>query len=142
MKLGSGTSQHVLMAGKTGSGKSTLLHSIIVNASLIYSPDEMEFYLIDFKKGVEFKDYAQFRLPHARVIAIESEREFSLSVLQRLDAEMQARGELFREHGKQDISSYRATPGTPPLPHHVADRRISRILHGRRSDLATGNLAT
>lgn len=116
LRLGSGTSQHVLMAGKTGSGKSTLLHTIIINACLAYSPAELELYLIDFKKGVEFKDYALFRLPHARVIAIESEREFGLSALARLDAEMQARGELFRLHGKQDLAGYRAIPGMPPLP--------------------------
>ncbi len=80
--------QHVLIAGKTGSGKSTLLHALITNLALLYSPDEVELYLIDFKKGVEFKTYAVHELPHARVIAIESEREFGLSVLQRLDAEL------------------------------------------------------
>ena len=31
LKLGKGTSQHVLIAGKTGSGKSTLLHALITN---------------------------------------------------------------------------------------------------------------
>ena len=66
MKLGSGTSQHVLIAGKTGSGKSTLLHTLIVNAALTYAPSELELYLIDFKKGVEFKDYAIYKLPQAR----------------------------------------------------------------------------
>src|SRR5581483_7367935 len=58
MKLGQGTSQHVLVAGKTGSGKSTLLHALITNLALRYSPDEIELYLIDFKQGVEFKVYA------------------------------------------------------------------------------------
>jgi len=69
MRLGKGTSQHVLMAGKTGSGKSTLMHILVTNLALHYSPDELEFYLIDFKKGVEFKTYAANRLPHARVIS-------------------------------------------------------------------------
>ena len=81
LALGKGTSQHVLIAGKTGSGKSTLLHALITNLALHYSPDEIELYLIDFKKGVEFKTYAAHELPHARVIAVESEREFGLSVL-------------------------------------------------------------
>ena len=61
LALGKGTSQHVLIAGKTGSGKSTLLHALITNAALRYSPDELELYLIDFKKGVEFKVYAAHR---------------------------------------------------------------------------------
>ncbi len=107
LALGKGTSQHVLIAGKTGSGKSTLLHVMITNAALHYSPQEIEFYLVDFKKGVEFKTYATQTLPHARVIAIESDREFGLSVLQRLDAVMHERGDLFREHGVQDVAGFR-----------------------------------
>jgi S-DNA-T family DNA segregation ATPase FtsK/SpoIIIE len=55
MHLGKATAQHALIAGKTGSGKSNLFHVIITNAALWYSPKEVEFYLIDFKKGVEFK---------------------------------------------------------------------------------------
>ena len=64
----------MLIAGRTGSGKSSLLHALITNLALHYSPDEAELYLIDFKKGVEFKTYAVHELPHAQVIAIESER--------------------------------------------------------------------
>jgi hypothetical protein len=116
LRLGKGTSQHVLIAGKTGSGKSTLLHALITNSALCYSPDELELYLIDFKKGVEFKTYATLELPHARVIAIESEREFGLSVLQRLDAELKRRGDLFRDAGVQDLSGYRAARPDRPLP--------------------------
>ncbi len=101
LRLGQGTAQHALIAGKTGSGKSTLLHALITNLALLYSPDEVELYLVDFKKGVEFKAYAAHGLPHARVIAVESEREFGLSVLQRLDAEMKARGERFRAAGRR-----------------------------------------
>jgi energy-coupling factor transporter ATP-binding protein EcfA2 len=107
MRLGRGTSQHVLVAGKTGSGKSTLLHILITNLALYYSPDEIQFYLIDFKKGVEFRTYAANKLPHARVVAIESDREFGLSVLERLDELLQERGELFRVRGVQDVPSFR-----------------------------------
>jgi hypothetical protein len=112
LQLGKGTAQHALVAGKTGSGKSTLLHALITNLSLFYSPNEVELYLVDFKKGVEFKTYATHSLPHARVVAIESEREFGLSVLQRLDAELRLRGEKFRNAGVQDVNGYRtAKPG-------------------------------
>jgi S-DNA-T family DNA segregation ATPase FtsK/SpoIIIE len=107
LALGQGTAQHVLVAGKTGSGKSTLLHILITNLALTYSPDEVELYLIDFKKGVEFKAYAAHQLPHARVVAIESEREFGLSVLQGLDAELKRRGDLFRAAGADHIADYR-----------------------------------
>jgi energy-coupling factor transporter ATP-binding protein EcfA2 len=114
--LGHGTSQHVLIAGRTGSGKSTLMHALITNLALNYSPDEVELYLIDFKKGVEFKVYATYELAHASVVAIESEREFGISVLQRLDVELRNRADKFREVGVQDVNGYRNAPGTATLP--------------------------
>ncbi len=116
LDLGKGTSQHVLVAGKTGSGKSTLLHVLITNLSIRYSPDQVELYLVDFKKGVEFKAYSRYQLPHARVVAIESEREFGLSVLQRLDGELRQRGDLFRKHGVQDIRAFRAAQPQTRMP--------------------------
>ena len=116
MKLGKGTSQHVLIAGKTGSGKSTMMHALITNLALTYSPNEVQFYLIDFKKGVEFKVYDHYKLPHARVIAIESEREFGLSVLQQLDSELKRRGDLFRDLAVQNLAGYRASGHPEPMP--------------------------
>jgi len=119
LQLGKGTSQHVLIAGKTGSGKSTLLNVIITDLALRYSPDELEFYLIDFKKGVEFKTYATHQLPHARAIAIESDREFGVSVLERLDGVLRERGDRFRAAGVQDIASFR---------NQLPDERMPRVM--------------
>ncbi|MBL6765444.1 MAG: ATP-binding protein [Verrucomicrobiae bacterium] len=116
LSIGRDTCQHALVAGKTGSGKSTLFHVAITNLALWCSPDEVEFYLIDFKKGVEFRCYARHRLPHARVIAIESDREFGLSVLQRVDEELKRRGEIFRQLGVQDLAGYRASGAKEPMP--------------------------
>lgn len=115
--LGRGTAQHAVIAGKTGSGKSTLLHALITNLALTYSPDEAELYLIDFKEGVEFQWYATYQLPHARVVAIQSEREFGLSVLQRLDGILRERGEKFRDAGVNDLAGYRAA-----VPHEKTPR--------------------
>jgi len=116
LKLGKGTSQHCLIAGKTGSGKSTLMHAMITSLALQYSPNEIQFYLIDFKKGVEFKLYDHYRLPHARVIAIESEREFGLSVMEQLDRELKRRGDLFRELSVQNVAGFRETGHPDPMP--------------------------
>jgi ABC-type multidrug transport system fused ATPase/permease subunit len=116
LEIGKGTRQHALIAGKTGSGKSTLFHVIISNLALWCSPEQVEFYLVDFKKGVEFKCYANRKLPHAKVVAIESDREFGLSVLECVDAELRRRGDLFRQLGVQDIAGYKRAGGTEPMP--------------------------
>ena len=111
--VGKGTAQHALVAGKTGSGKSNLLHVLITNLTLTYSPQEVELYLIDFKKGVEFKAYATHQLPHARVIAIEGEREFGLSVLQGLDAELARRSVPFKNAQVDSLADYRQKTKQP-----------------------------
>ena len=113
LELGRGTAQHVLIGGRTGSGKSTLLHILATSAALWYAPSDLQLCLIDFKKGVEFRAYAAAKLPHARVIAIESDREFGVSVLRDLDAELNKRGEAFRAAGVQDVASYRKATGKP-----------------------------
>ena len=116
LAIGKGTRQHALIAGKTGSGKSTLFHVIITNLALWCSPEQVEFYLVDFKKGVEFKCYGNRRLPHAKVVAIESDREFGLSVLQRVDEELRRRGDRFRQLSVQDLAGYKKAGGTEPMP--------------------------
>ena len=114
--LGRGVAQHALVAGKTGSGKSTLLNGLITNLALWYAPDQLELYLIDFKRGVEFRAYAAMNLPHARAVAIESDREFGLSVLQRLDEELGRRGDLFRANGVQDVAGFRRVRPEDAMP--------------------------
>jgi len=109
--LGEGTSHHALIGGTTGSGKSNLLHVLVTNAALYYGPSELQLYLIDMKEGVEFKIYSTNPIPHARVVAIESEREFGLSVLAGLVQEVEERGELFRKAGVTTVGSFRRKTG-------------------------------
>ena len=116
LAIGKGTRQHTLIAGKTGSGKSTLFHIIITNLALRCSPEQVEFYLVDFKKGVEFKCYGSRKLPHAKVVAIESDREFGLSVLQRVDEDLRRRGDVFRKVGAQDLPGYKRAGGGESIP--------------------------
>lgn len=106
-ELGVETAHHCLLGGTTGSGKSNLLHVLITNLALVYPPEELQFYLVDFKKGVEFRRYADKKLPHARVVALETDREFGLSVLRKLDEELTIRGKLMRDADCADIREYR-----------------------------------
>lgn len=105
--LGTGGSQHALIAGMTGAGKSTLLHNIIFGLLNQYDPDELSIYLIDFKRGVEFKIYADHLLPAFKVIAIESEREFGYNVLASLEKEQQIRADRFNQFDLHQLSEYR-----------------------------------
>jgi len=108
LTFGEGVAHHALVVGRTGSGKTNLMHVIIAMLALTYSPEEIRLYLIDFKGGVGFKPYAAQRLPHAAVIAIESEREFGISVLQGLDMELKRRFDLFRNAGVDNLVDYRS----------------------------------
>ncbi len=53
---------HGLLIGQTGSGKSELLMTIITALAMKYSPEEMNFLLIDYKSGLALEPFAQ--LPH------------------------------------------------------------------------------
>jgi S-DNA-T family DNA segregation ATPase FtsK/SpoIIIE len=88
-----------LVVGRPGSGKSTLMHALICGAATWYSPDEVEMYLLDFKQGVEFLSYGELALPHARCVAIESEREFGVAILESVAAELSRRAQVFKDTG-------------------------------------------
>jgi len=110
-KLGQGMIHHGLVGGVIGSGKSNMLHVLITQLALRHSPAELELYLIDFKEGVEFQHY--LNLPQARVVGLESEREFGLSILRRLHEQMVQRGRTYREAGVlvNDLITYRQQTG-------------------------------
>jgi DNA segregation ATPase FtsK/SpoIIIE, S-DNA-T family len=119
-----------LLAGKPGAGKSYTLHAIIISLAMKYAPDELEMYLLDFKEGVEFQIYVDPEqsensdacreeldedkaLPHAKVISIESDREFGLSVLQKVQKEIEERANKFKLPGVNvsNLNDYRQKTG-------------------------------
>ncbi|TFB96276.1 MULTISPECIES: FtsK/SpoIIIE domain-containing protein [unclassified Cryobacterium] len=108
---------HVLVGGAPRSGKSVFLHALIASLTQTYGPDELELFLIDIKMGVEFKAYTAS--PHARVVALESGREFGISVLQALVDKMEHRGALFRAQQVANLAEYRGKVAKP-MPRVVA----------------------
>jgi hypothetical protein len=95
---------HAMIGGATGSGKTVLQHDIIINGALLYSPEELQFVLMDYKEGTEFKIYES--LPHVKVLSIDSKREFGLSVFDFLVNEITDRGNLFKEFNTGNLEGY------------------------------------
>jgi S-DNA-T family DNA segregation ATPase FtsK/SpoIIIE len=87
---------NILIGGGVGQGKSNLLLDLIYSLAARYSPEELALYLLDFKSGVEFRRFAADEdgrnwLPHAKVLGLESDREFGLAVLRYVSQEVMRR---------------------------------------------------
>ena len=114
---------NILVTGAVGQGKSNLLSVMIHSLCFRYSPSEVELYLLDFKEGVTLQRYADDgsgnRLPHARVLGLDADREFGLSVLHHLFSTYQQRMQLFKSEGVQSIKEFRSTHPDAELPRIV-----------------------
>jgi len=100
---------HALLAGKTGSGKSNLLHVMIHTLCEKYPPGEVDLYLLDYKESTEFTVYANPSLPHARLVATESDPDYGVTVLRHLVDELEKRARIFKTAGIRDFAEYRKT---------------------------------
>lgn len=108
---------NVLITGAVGQGKSNVISVLIHSLCQRYSPDELQLYLLDFKEGVTLQPLvdgpAGEYLPHARVLGLEADREFALSVLRELFGLYRARMKDFKAAGVQNLRQYReASPGS------------------------------
>lgn len=115
MELGGTQSVNALLSGRTGSGKSTTLHMLISSIVMNYHPDDVELWLVDYKK-VEFSEYIQFMPPHIRLLGLERSHEFTFSLLDKLNEEFQRRLELFKSKGVSSITEYKEKYGVHSLP--------------------------
>lgn len=121
---------HWLVGGPTGSGKTVFLIDLLYGLACRYSPEELHLYLLDFKEGVSFTEFTPRAhepecrtdctlhdptwIPHARVVGVESDRQYGVAVLRSLVAEMTKRANDMKRVGVQNLASLRAQrPGTP-----------------------------
>jgi S-DNA-T family DNA segregation ATPase FtsK/SpoIIIE len=135
--MGKDAVQHGLLGGNTQMGKSNLLHVLINQLALRYSPAELELYLLDFKE-VEFNLYLTSGLPHARVIASRTDREFGLSVLRRFHEEIDRRSRLCREVNAANLLEYRQETGQV-LTRALVIMDEFQVLFGTGGHLATAD---
>ncbi|UKA53422.1 hypothetical protein LFT45_17095 [Arthrobacter sp. FW305-BF8] len=114
---------NALVTGAVGQGKSNLLKVIIHSLCERYAPTELELYLLDFKEGVTLYPLAPTPgspdfLPHARVLGLQSDREFGVAVLRHLVQELTRRAGIFKPFG-DNIAKYRAAVPDALMPRIV-----------------------
>ena len=94
---------HLLMGGTTGSGKSNFLHALITQLLFSYSPSDVRFVLVDFKR-VELGMYNG--IPHLVGGKTIDEYDDAIQMFQDLIDEMERRYQLFLACGVRNISEY------------------------------------
>lgn len=114
---------NALITGAPGKGKSNLLEVMIHSLCCHYSPDELELYLLDFKDGLTFKPYGDVKshswLPHAKVLGLESARDFGVAVLEHIEEERLQRARAMKKANVGSVAQYRVVKPSSHMPRIV-----------------------
>jgi len=134
---------HALIAGPSGTGKTNLIYAWMGALAARYSPDELAFYLLDFKEGVSFARFAPGRrdpswLPHVRLVGVNvnTDREFGLALLRFLGGELRRRADAAKQHEVTKLAELRHEDPKGHWPRIVAVIDEFQILLTGRDALA------
>lgn len=110
---------HGLIAGTTGSGKSEVLQTYILSLAVNFSPDDVNFFVIDFKGGGMANLFSG--LPHmAGQISNLSGNQIHRAMVS-IKSENMRRQRIFSEYGVNNINSYtrlyKSGDASVPVPH-------------------------
>lgn len=110
---------HGLVAGTTGSGKSETLQTYMLSLAVNYSPDDIAFFIIDYKGGGMANLFDG--LPHmAGQISNLSGNQVKRAMIS-IKSENRRRQRVFIEHGVNNINAYtrlyKNGEATLPVPH-------------------------
>lgn len=110
---------HGLVAGTTGSGKSETLQTYMLSLALNYSPDDIGFFVIDYKGGGMANLFDG--LPHMiGAISNLSGNQVRRAMVS-IKSENLRRQRIFNEHGVNNINLYtrlyKSKEATIPVPH-------------------------
>ncbi|GLY00100.1 MULTISPECIES: FtsK/SpoIIIE domain-containing protein [Actinoplanes] len=118
---------HALIAGPSGTGKTNFIYAWMGALAARYSPEELAFYLLDFKEGVSFARFAPGRrdpswLPHVRLVGVNvnTDREFGLALLRFLGTELRRRADAAKQHEVTSLAELRAEDPDGSWPRIVA----------------------
>jgi S-DNA-T family DNA segregation ATPase FtsK/SpoIIIE len=100
----SGASGNVAIVGGPRSGKSTLLRALLAALALRHTPDEVQFYCLDFSGGALF---GLAGLPHVGRVAGRQEPEVARRIVAELATLVEQREAGFRAAGVDSMASYR-----------------------------------
>ncbi|WP_433267973.1 FtsK/SpoIIIE domain-containing protein [Actinosynnema sp. CS-041913] len=136
------TSPHALVGGPSGSGKTNFLYAMLGSLAARYHPDELELYLLDFKEGVSFAQFAPGRkdptwLPHARLVGVNvnTDREFGVALLRFLADEMRRRADAAKLHEVTKLEQLREEDPDGRWPRIVAVVDEFQYLFGERDQV-------
>jgi len=138
------SSPHALIGGPSGSGKTNFLYALLGSLAARYSPDELEFYLLDFKEGVSFAQFTPGRrdkswLPHARLVGVNvnADREFGVAMLRFLADEMRRRADAAKRHEVTKLEELRTEDPKGRWPRMVAVIDEFQYLFAERDNVAS-----
>ncbi|MGM1060386.1 type VII secretion protein EccCb, partial [Saccharothrix sp. Mg75] len=100
----SGSDGHVGVVGAPQTGKSTLLRTLVLALSVTHTPEEIQFYGLDFGGGGLMSISG---LPHVGSIATRMERDRVNRTVQEIIQVMERREAVFAERGYESMNAYR-----------------------------------
>ncbi|SFG90663.1 type VII secretion protein EccCb [Streptomyces mirabilis] len=99
-----GSDGHMLITGRPQSGKSTLLRTLMASLAMLYTPQEVQFYGLDFGGGGMA---ALAGLPHTGGIASRLQPDLVRRTVSEVLGVLNEREEFFRNEGIDSIDTFR-----------------------------------
>jgi S-DNA-T family DNA segregation ATPase FtsK/SpoIIIE len=112
--LGGIGAYHTILVGTTGSGKSEFMKSLVLSAAFRYSPEHLNFFVLDFKGGAAFTVLKD--LPHVVGVVTNLGPQLVERGLSAMEAEIERRQKMFAEAGVQNIWGYNARQAGRTMP--------------------------
>jgi DNA segregation ATPase FtsK/SpoIIIE-like protein len=106
---------HGMIAGMTGAGKSQCMQSIFLSLAIRYSPEQLQFVLIDYKGGGMAEQFAAF--PHVAGVLTNLEGNLLHRGICAMKSEIKRREQRLSREQVNHIDDYNAITRNEKLPH-------------------------